>query len=204
MFFGVPTMYVRLPRKAGERDPAADSPVRFGSARPYRPKRRAFEDRFGARILERYGATESGSSRQPLARSVLRGTVGIPMPGVRVRIAAPDGLGTAAGRRRSANFGRRRERVRGILKDRRTLPNRSPWMTTERAGIRSGDSRTTSRRLRLPHRRAHQGTDHHRRLQRLPARSRRRTRTVRRRARLRGRRQARPGARRTPDRVRRN
>ena len=60
MFFGVPTMYVRLLEAAG------DGPVPqlrlfvSGSAALSADVHRAFEARFGSAILERYGATEFG------------------------------------------------------------------------------------------------------------------------------------------------
>ncbi|HTA40094.1 MAG TPA: AMP-binding protein [Candidatus Acidoferrales bacterium] len=99
MFFGVPTMYVRLLENAGD-TPAGTGralpPIRLyvsGSAALSAETHRAFEERFGAQILERYGATEFGfalSNRYAGPR--VAGSVGIPMPGVRVRVAAPDGV----------------------------------------------------------------------------------------------------------------
>jgi malonyl-CoA/methylmalonyl-CoA synthetase len=93
MFFGVPTMYVRLLENAGERTLA---PIRLyvsGSAALSAETHRAFEERFGAQILERYGATEFGFALgNRYAGPRVAGSVGIPMPGVRVRIAAPDGI----------------------------------------------------------------------------------------------------------------
>jgi malonyl-CoA/methylmalonyl-CoA synthetase len=93
MFFGVPTMYVRLLENSGER---TVPPIRLyvsGSAALSPETHRAFEDRFGARILERYGATEFGFALgNRYAGPRIAGSVGVPMPGVRVRIAAPDGL----------------------------------------------------------------------------------------------------------------
>jgi malonyl-CoA/methylmalonyl-CoA synthetase len=92
MFFGVPTMYVRLLERAGER---ALAPIRLyvsGSAALSPETHRAFEERFGAAILERYGATEFGFALgNRYAGPRVPGSVGIPMPGVRVRVAAPDG-----------------------------------------------------------------------------------------------------------------
>jgi malonyl-CoA/methylmalonyl-CoA synthetase len=93
MFFGVPTMYVRLLEHAGER---VLPPIRLyvsGSAALSADIHRAFEERFGAKILERYGATEFGfalGNRYGGPR--VAGSVGIPFPGVRVRVAAADGV----------------------------------------------------------------------------------------------------------------
>ncbi len=93
MFFGVPTMYVRLLENAAERVLPAIRLYVSGSAALSPETHRAFAERFGAKILERYGATEFGfalGNRYGGPR--VAGSVGIPMPGVRVRIAAPDGL----------------------------------------------------------------------------------------------------------------
>ncbi len=91
MFFGVPTMYVRLiERLESSRIP----PIRLfvsGSAALSVETFEQFERCFGTRILERYGATEFGfplSNRYAGPR--VAGSVGVPMPGVRVRIATPD------------------------------------------------------------------------------------------------------------------
>jgi malonyl-CoA/methylmalonyl-CoA synthetase len=89
IFFGVPTMYVRLLERAGGR---TIPPLRLfvsGSAALSAETHRAFEAAFGATILERYGATEFGfalGNRYGGPR--VAGSVGIPLPGVRVRIAA--------------------------------------------------------------------------------------------------------------------
>jgi len=90
MFFGVPTMYVRFIEKI----PAQRfDHVRLfvsGSAALPADAHRAFEEKFGASILERYGSTEFGfplGNRYEGPRVV--GSVGIPMPGVEVTIVAP-------------------------------------------------------------------------------------------------------------------
>ncbi|HVA33008.1 MAG TPA: AMP-binding protein, partial [Candidatus Baltobacteraceae bacterium] len=92
MFFGVPTMYVRLLEQAPLRPP---KPMRLfvsGSAPLSARTHDAFRERFGASILERYGATEFGfalSNRYGGPR--VAGSVGVALPGVRVRIADPSG-----------------------------------------------------------------------------------------------------------------
>ncbi len=93
MFFGVPTMYVRLLEAlAGRRPPP---PLRLyvsGSAALPAELHRAFAQRFGASILERYGATEFGFALgNRYAGPRVPGSVGVPLPGVRVRVAAPHG-----------------------------------------------------------------------------------------------------------------
>jgi malonyl-CoA/methylmalonyl-CoA synthetase len=91
MFFGVPTMYVRILEQAGER-------VRFdrvrlfvsGSAALPASVHEQFDRRFGVSILERYGSTEFGfalSNRYEGPRHA--GTVGFPLPHVDVRLGDP-------------------------------------------------------------------------------------------------------------------
>jgi malonyl-CoA/methylmalonyl-CoA synthetase len=90
LFFGVPTMYVRLLESA----PHAFNGVRLfvsGSAALPASVHDAFAERFGASILERYGSTEFGfalTNRYAGARHA--GTVGFPFPGVSVRLIGPD------------------------------------------------------------------------------------------------------------------
>ena len=58
----------------------------------------AFEARTGQRILERYGMTETGmNASNPLAGERRAGTVGPALPGVELRVCAPDGAALAAG-----------------------------------------------------------------------------------------------------------
>ncbi|HEX2253569.1 MAG TPA: AMP-binding protein [Thermoanaerobaculia bacterium] len=109
LFFGVPTMYVRLVdalRSPGLRDagaPAARplSGVRLfasGSA-PLAPETfAAFRQLTGHAILERYGMSETGITlSNPLAGERRPGTVGTPLPGVSVRIVDEDGGDVAPG-----------------------------------------------------------------------------------------------------------
>ena len=99
MFFGVPTMYVRMLEQAGEG-------MRFdrvrlfvsGSAALPATVHEEFARRFGVSILERYGATEFGfalSNRYDAARHA--GTVGFPLPHVEVRLADANGTDVAPG-----------------------------------------------------------------------------------------------------------
>ncbi|MGP6158180.1 MAG: AMP-binding protein [Vulcanimicrobiaceae bacterium] len=93
MFFGVPTMYVRLLERAGD---AVVPRLRLfvsGSAALSSDVHAAFEQRFGSSILERYGATEFGfalTNRYGGPR--VPGSVGVPTPGTRVYVADPAGL----------------------------------------------------------------------------------------------------------------
>jgi malonyl-CoA/methylmalonyl-CoA synthetase len=90
LFFGVPTMYIRLLDL--DRDVAAKigASMRLfvsGSA-PLPPHVfNAFEERFGHAILERYGMTETFMTLSNPYRGERRpGTVGSPLPGVSARI----------------------------------------------------------------------------------------------------------------------
>lgn len=88
MFFGVPTIYVRILEQA--QDGARFDAVRLfvsGSAALPASVHQAFEARFGQSILERYGSTEFGfalSNRYDGPR--VPGHVGFPLPGVEVRL----------------------------------------------------------------------------------------------------------------------
>jgi malonyl-CoA/methylmalonyl-CoA synthetase len=91
MFFGVPTMYVRILEQAGP-DTRFDRVRLFvsGSAALPASVHEEFARRFGVSILERYGSTEFGfalSNRYDGARHA--GTVGFPLPRVGVRLADP-------------------------------------------------------------------------------------------------------------------
>jgi len=99
MFFGVPTMYVRILEQAGP-DVRFDRVRLFvsGSAPLPASVHEEFARRFGVSILERYGSTEFGfalSNRYDSARHA--GTVGFPLPHVEVRLADPEGNDVAAG-----------------------------------------------------------------------------------------------------------
>ena len=91
LFFGVPTMYVRLVEELRRGvDPAGLGRMRLfcsGSA-PLAPETfAAFRELTGHAILERYGMTETGMNlSNPYAGERRPGTVGTPLPGVSARI----------------------------------------------------------------------------------------------------------------------
>jgi malonyl-CoA/methylmalonyl-CoA synthetase len=93
MFFGVPTMYVRLLENAGD---APVPPLRLyvsGSAALRPDVHAAFAARFGAQILERYGASEFGFAlTNRYAGPRVPGAVGVPTPGTRVTVVSQGGL----------------------------------------------------------------------------------------------------------------
>lgn len=93
VLMGVPTYYTRLlgsPKFTRER-------VRHfrlftsGSAPLTAETHRAFSERTGHAILERYGMTETNmNTSNPYNGERIAGTVGLPLPGVEVRVADPD------------------------------------------------------------------------------------------------------------------
>jgi len=95
LFFGVPTIYVRLlelpdgpARRIGERARLFVS----GSAPLPAPVFEAFCTKFGHAVLERYGMTETLMTiGNPYDGERRPGTVGRPLPGVEVRIVGPVG-----------------------------------------------------------------------------------------------------------------
>ena len=102
LFFGVPTMYVRLV----EALLAADAGDRLRGVRlfccgsaPLAPETfHAFAAATGHTILERYGMTETGMLlSNPYAGERLPGTVGTPLPGVSLRIVDRDDGDVPAG-----------------------------------------------------------------------------------------------------------
>ena len=94
VFKGVPTFYARLLAEP-QLSPAAVAGVRLfisGSA-PLSPATHAeWAERTGQVILERYGMTETGMiTSNPCEGARKAGTVGLPLPGVAVRIAGAGG-----------------------------------------------------------------------------------------------------------------
>jgi len=95
VFFGVPTMYVRLIEIETEtaRRIGANARLFVSGSAPLAPQvLEAFEDRFGHRILERYGMTETLMTLgNPYDGERRAGTVGVPFRGVSVRLVDADG-----------------------------------------------------------------------------------------------------------------
>ena len=95
LFFGVPTMYVRLLDLPAERARAIGTRTRLfvsGSAPLPAHVHEAFEAKFGHVILERYGMTETlMNASNPYAGERRPGTVGLPMPHVAIRILDEQG-----------------------------------------------------------------------------------------------------------------
>jgi len=94
VLMGVPTFYTRLlrhPRLTAVQ--CAHMRLFIAGSAPLLPDTfRAFEQRTGHRILERYGMTEAGMiTSNPLNGERVPGSVGFPLPGVEVRVCDRDG-----------------------------------------------------------------------------------------------------------------
>jgi malonyl-CoA/methylmalonyl-CoA synthetase len=96
LFFGVPTVYVRLLELPADASRAIGRDVRLfvsGSAPLPAPVFEAFREQFGHAILERYGMSETLMNiSNPYADERRPGTVGFPLPGVSTRIVDKDGV----------------------------------------------------------------------------------------------------------------
>ncbi len=90
LFFGVPTMYVRLMELEPETARQVGRTARLfvcGSAPLPAQLMQEFGERFGSIILERYGMTETLMNiSNPYAGERRPGSVGLPLPGVSVKI----------------------------------------------------------------------------------------------------------------------
>jgi malonyl-CoA/methylmalonyl-CoA synthetase len=90
---GVPTFYVRLIQHPGLTREATAHMRLFisGSAPLLAETHRAFAEKTGKPILERYGMTETNmSTSNPYDGDRIAGTVGFPLPGVSLRVVDPE------------------------------------------------------------------------------------------------------------------
>ncbi len=100
VFMGVPTMYVRLLAEPTFTRKSCASIRLFvsGSAPLLAETFHAFRDRCGRTILERYGMTETGMiTSNPLFGERRAGTVGLPLPGIALRVKDDKGNLCASG-----------------------------------------------------------------------------------------------------------
>ena len=100
VFMGVPTMYVRLLDDGGfDRQSCAGMRLFVsGSAPLLTDTFRQFEERTGQRILERYGMSETAMlTSNPYDGNRVAGTVGLPLPGVEVRVVDDQGAACPVG-----------------------------------------------------------------------------------------------------------
>ncbi|GAA4026260.1 malonyl-CoA synthase [Actimicrobium antarcticum] len=100
IFMGVPTFYVRLLADPAF-DRAACASIRLfisGSAPLLLETFRAFTERTGMTILERYGMSETAMmTSNPYDGERIGGTVGLPLPGVELRVVGDDNVPCAVG-----------------------------------------------------------------------------------------------------------
>jgi malonyl-CoA/methylmalonyl-CoA synthetase len=150
LFFGVPTIYVRLlelPDPAARRIGRRARLFVSGSAPLPAAVFESFRDRFGHAILERYGMSETLMTlSNPYVGERRPGTVGLPLPGVGLRIVGPDGGDVARGETGEllvrgpsvfAGYWRRPEATVAAFKD--------GWFRTGDLGERSRDGYVTLR-----------------------------------------------------------
>lgn len=98
IFMGVPTFYHRFLQSDATPDLSSMRLFTSGSAPLPASDHERFEARFGHRILERYGMTEVGIVlSNPLDGERRPGTVGSPLPGVRLRITDDEGEDVSTG-----------------------------------------------------------------------------------------------------------
>ena len=93
VLMGIPTFYVRLLEQTGLAAPTTASMRLFvsGSAPLLPETHRAWQARTGHAILERYGMSETNiNTSNPYDGDRIAGTVGLPLPGVSVRICDPE------------------------------------------------------------------------------------------------------------------
>ncbi len=144
LFFGVPTIYVRLLDTPRDTARAMSAHMRLfvsGSA-PLPPQvLDGFRELFGHTILERYGMTETLMNiSNPYAGERRAGTVGFPLPGISMRIVDGEGREAAAGQRGEielkgpnvfAGYWRRPDASAAALRD--------GWFRTGDVASQSGD-----------------------------------------------------------------
>ena len=101
LFFGVPTMYIRLLETPREQATLIGATMRLfvsGSAPLAAQVLEEFRALFHHTILERYGMTETFmNTSNPYEGERRAGTVGLPLPGISVRLLKPDGEPAADG-----------------------------------------------------------------------------------------------------------
>jgi malonyl-CoA/methylmalonyl-CoA synthetase len=102
LFFGVPTMYVRLVeelRRMGAGPALGRLRLFCSGSAPLAPETfAAFRELTGHAILERYGMTETGMNlSNPYAGQRVPGQVGTPLPGVSIRVVDREGRDLPAG-----------------------------------------------------------------------------------------------------------
>ena len=150
LFFGVPAMYVRLLDTPPEQAREIGQRMRLfvcGSAPLPAQILEEFKALFGHTILERYGMTETIMNiSNPYDGERRPGSVGLPLPGVQIKIVKPDGTAAADGETGElwlkgpnvfAGYWRRPEATQAAFVD--------GWFRTGDIGVRSADGYYTLR-----------------------------------------------------------
>ena len=137
VFMGVPTYYVRLLGQAELGAMRCENVRLFvsGSAPLLEQTFEEFRARTGHVILERYGMTECGmSTSNPLDGERRAGTVGLPLPGVDLRVAGDDGTTLGPGEVGEIEF-----RGPNVFSGYWRLPEKTAEEFTADGWFRSGD-----------------------------------------------------------------
>jgi malonyl-CoA/methylmalonyl-CoA synthetase len=148
VFFGVPAMFIRLLELPEDRAQAIGARLRLavsGSAPLPAEAHEKFRQRFGSVILERYGMTETLMNiSNPYDGERRPGSVGLPLPGVEVKICdeagdpVPDGTSGelwVRGANVCAGYWRRPDATAAAWRD--------GWFRTGDIGVRAADGYTT-------------------------------------------------------------
>ncbi len=137
VLMGVPTFYMRL-LESPRLDPERCRTIRLfvsGSAPLLAETSRAFTDRTGHVILERYGMTEAVViTSNPLAGERRPGSVGLPVEGVRLRVADASDRPLPAG-----EIGGIQLRGDGVMKGYWRMPDKTAEELTADGWFRTGD-----------------------------------------------------------------
>jgi malonyl-CoA/methylmalonyl-CoA synthetase len=137
VFMGVPTMYVRLLDEPSFDAQALRTMRLFisGSAPLLADTFRQFEARTGQRILERYGMSETIMlTSNPYDGNRMAGTVGLPLPGVGVRVVDDAGRALAA-----PEIGGIQVRGPNVFSGYWRMPEKTKEEFTEDGWFRTGD-----------------------------------------------------------------
>lgn len=137
VFMGVPTFYTRLLASEDfDRDVCAHMRLFVsGSAPMLEQTHHEFTERTGHRILERYGMTECGmSTSNPLHGERKPGTVGLPLPGVSLRVVDEAGKPVPVGEIGQIEF-----KGPNVFQGYWRMPEKTAEEFTEDGFFRSGD-----------------------------------------------------------------
>jgi malonyl-CoA/methylmalonyl-CoA synthetase len=142
LFFGVPTVYVRLLETPAETSREIGSRMRLfvsGSAPLPAQVLEEFREKFGHTILERYGMTETLMNiSNPYAGERRPGSVGVPLPGISVKIDETGEL-YLKGPNVFAGYWKRDDATRDAFVVEKGVENGVSWFKTGDIATRSAD-----------------------------------------------------------------